>query len=484
MGCRWSRWPRVTARGAAALGELGLSVGFCIGVLFVLYGFYAFAYAEISGSDPAIAYFSPRFAASDGQAYVLSLLLAGLLLLAFDQQDRDRRERMADVLDARPVSNVAVLFGRLGGIVLAAWLPLAVACVLIELFGFGARASGLGFGEPVEPYAQAAFVLLDALPVMVLWVAVVLFLSTVLRGRLAVLAVAVALIAVQMWAYASAPAYLAVALSPLFTNVGWASDMLPRFADTSTVVQRGAGLLGAGGLVLLGAAMSQRADGVRVRRRVAAGLALVVLGVAGPVWLAAEAKADNRLRSDWLARHQAASETAVPDVARLTGDVWIAPGAELRETIEVDFTAPAGAVAFSLNPGMRIEDLRLNGEPVPFRHDGGLLEIAVRPPLAVTRLHKLEMTAAGVPDTRFAHLDSAVEWRHRSVTNRLGLLGRESLIFDRRYVALMPDAAWLPRAGTKAWSQGHQTDFFTLDLAVHVPGWMVGGRAWSSAPRV
>ena len=91
-------------------------------------------------------------------------------------------------------------------------------------------------------------------------------------------------------------------------------------------------------------------------------------------------------------------------------------------------------------------------------------------------MHRLELTAAGVPDSRFAHLHSAVDWRQRPVTNRLGLLGRESLIFDRRYVALMPDAAWLPRAGSNAGSQGHQTDFFTLDLAVHVPGgWSVAG---------
>lgn len=466
-------------RGARRRWRTWLSVGFGIAVLFVLYGFYAFAYDVMSGSDPVMAYFSPRFAASYGQAYVLWLLLAGLLLVAFDVRHRDRRERMADVLDARPGSNVAVLFGRLVGVVFAAWLPLAIACVLIQLFGFGARASGLGFGEPVEPYAQAAFVLLEALPVMVLWVAVVLFLSAVLRGRLAVLAGAVVLLAVQMWAFASAPVYLATAVSPLSANVGWASDMLPRFADASTVLQRGAGLLVAGGLVLLAAAMRQRPDGVRARRRVAPGLVLVALGVAGTVWLAGDAEADSRLRSDWLARHQGVSGTAVPDVVRLTGEMWVAPGIELRETVAVEFTVRVDAatgIAFSLNPGMRVEDLRLNGEAVSFRHDRGLLVITASPRLSPARMHKLELTAAGIPDARFAHLDGAVDWRHRPVTNRLGLLGHQGLIFDRRYVALMPDAAWLPRAGPNAASEGRETDFFTLDLAVRVPaGWSVAG---------
>ena len=341
-----AEWDAVVAvaasdlRGARRRWRTWLGVGVGIAVLFVLYGFYAVVHAEISGSDPAMAYYSPRFAASHGQAYVLWLLLAGVLLLAFDLTHRDRRERLADVLDARPVSNVAVLSGRLVGVVLTAWLPLATACGLIQLFGFAARASDLWFGEPVEPYAQAAFLLLDALPVMVLWAAAILFLSAVLRGRLAVLACAVALLAAQIWAYANAPADLAAAASPLTANIGWASDMVPRFADTPFVVQRGAGLLVAGGLLLLAAAGTQRADGVRARPRVATGLVLVALGVVGPGWLAVDAAADNRLRSDWLAKHEGVSGTAVPDVIRLTGDVWIVPGAELRETIEVDFTAP------------------------------------------------------------------------------------------------------------------------------------------------
>ncbi len=481
-------WPGLDAAVAVATSELRgarrrwrtwLCVGVGIAVLFVLHGFYAYAHAEMSGSEAAMAFFSPRFGASYGQAYVLWLLLAGLLLVAFDGRHRDRRERMADVLDARPVSNMAVLFGRLAGIVLAAWLPLAAACALIQVLGLGARASGLWFGQPVEPYAQAAFMFLDALPVMVLWVAATLFLSSVFRGRLAVVAVAIVLLAVQMWAHTSAPAYLATVVSPLSAKVGWASDMVPRFADAASVVQRAAGLLVAIGLVVLAAALDRRADGVNKRRPVAMGLALAALGVAVTVWLGVNVEAGNRLRSDWLARHEHASQAAVPDLVRLTGNVHIVPGDELRATIELRFSVPTDSetgVAFSLNPGMQVEDLYLDGNPTSFHHEQGLLVIEISPSLSLTPLHTLEMTVAGVPDARFAYLDSAVDWRHRPVTNRIGLLGTESLIFDRRYVALMPDGAWLPRAGPNVASRGRGTDFFTLDLAVRVPaGWSVAG---------
>ena len=465
-------------RGARRRWRTWLCVGVGVVVLFVLNGFYTYAHAEMSG-DAAMAFFSPRFGASYGQAYVLWLLLAGLLLVAFDVPHRDRRERMADVLDARPVSNVAVLFGRLAGIVLAAWLPLAAACALIQVLGLGARVSGLWFGQPVEPYAQAAFVFLDALPVMVLWVAAILFLSAFLRGRLAVMAVAVVVLSVQMWAHTSAPAYLAAVVSPLSANVGWASDMVPRLADATSLVQRAAGLLAAVGLVVLAAAADRRADGANTRRRVAMGLSLAALGVTVTVLLGVNAESGNRLRSDWLARHGQASQAAVPDLVRLTGDIHVVPGDELRAALEMHFRVhanPVKAVVFSLNPGMQVEDLHLDGKSVFFRHDHGLLVIESSSSLSGTRLHTLELTVAGVPDARFAYLDSAVDWQHRPVTNRIGLLGTESLIFDRRYVALMPDGAWLPRAGPNVASGGRGTDFFTMDLAVRVPaGWSVAG---------
>ena len=50
----------------------------------------------------------------------------------------------------------------------------------------------------------------------------------------------------------------------------------------------------------------------------------------------------------------------------------------------------------------------------------------------------MTLRAAGVPDERFAYLDSAVDWRRRPPTNHLPLLGTESALFDHRFVALMP----------------------------------------------
>ena len=466
-------------RGALRRWRIWLCVGPGIATLFAVYGFYAYAHAELSDAEAVMAYFSPRFAASYGNAYVLWLLLVGVLFLAYDLADRDRRERIDEVIDARSVSTVGLLSGRLVGVVLAAWLPLAVACGLIQLYGFAARETGLRLGEPVEPAAQAAFVFLDAFPVMTLWVAIILFLRSTLRRRWAVLAAAVALLASQMWLFASAPAYLSAATSPLAASVGWASDMLPRFADATSSVQRGASLLVAAALVVSAAAADRRADGVPRARRLATGLALAAVGVAAMSWLGIRGEETNRTRSEWLAEHRRAATAAVlPDVQRLTGVVRMQPGNLLSVDLVLEFVLddpPGGAVTFTLNPGMRVEHLRLDGQPASYRHSQGLLTID-RGSAWVGTPYSLALRASGVPDERFAYLDSATDWRLRPVANRLGLLGSKSVIFDARYVALMPGSAWLPRSGTIIARPDHAPDFYSLDLAVEVPdGWSVAG---------
>ena len=466
-------------RSASRRWRTWLCVGAGVGVLFAVHGFYAYAHAELSGAEAAMAYFSPRFAASYGNAYVLWVLLVGLLFLAFDLTHRDRRERVAEVLDARPVSNIALLSGRLVGVMLAAWLPLAVACGLIQLSGYAARAMGLWFGEPVEPAAQAAFVFLDALPVMALWVAAILFMNATVRRRWAVLAAAVALLVAQAWLHAGAPAYLAAASSPLAANVGWASDMLPLFADATTAVQRGANLLIAAALVMFAALAERRPDGRPPTRRLAIGVALAAVGIVGMSWLGLRGEATNRIRGEWLAEHRrAAGAVSLPDVLHMTGVVRVLPGELLSLDVVVEFVLDEGSadVTFRLNPGMRIEHLLLDDRPARYRYRHGLLTMRRGPASLGAARHTLALEASGVPDERFAYLDSAVDWRLRPVTNWLGLLGRESLVFDTRYAALMPGTDWLPRSGPGIAGPDRATDFFSLDLAVEVPqGWLVAG---------
>lgn len=130
----------------------------------------------------------------------------------------------------------------------------------------------------------------------------------------------------------------------------------------------------------------------------------------------------------------------------------------------------------SFNPGMRVERIELGGQVAAFRHRDGLLEIELPESSATEHGVTISLTASGIPDSRFAYLDSAAEWLRRPPANQLRLLGTEPALFDHGFVALMPGTAWLPIAGPNLDQAGGGADFFIVDLTVAAPrGWLIAG---------
>ena len=58
---------------------------------------------------------------------------------------------------------------------------------------------------------------------------------------------------------------------------------------------------------------------------------------------------------------------------------------------------------------MRVEALKVGGEPVTFTHTEGLLAAALPEPLAAGSSIVMSLQAQGVPDPSFGYLDSVVD---------------------------------------------------------------------------
>ena len=69
----------------------------------------------------------------------------------------------------------------------------------------------------------------------------------------------------------------------------------------------------------------------------------------------------------------------------------------------------ASDVVFSLNPGLTIDELKVNGEDTSFVHENGLLSLKTPDTLATDREIVVSVNATGVPDPEFAYLDSAID---------------------------------------------------------------------------
>ena len=82
--------------------------------------------------------------------------MVALVFLAFDLRQRDERERIAEALDSRGVSNLAIVGGRLAAIVLMILLTLFAALLLVQAVGTIGRTVGW-WVDPIEPVATFTF---------------------------------------------------------------------------------------------------------------------------------------------------------------------------------------------------------------------------------------------------------------------------------------------------------------------------------------
>ena len=447
------------------LALLALAAG---GAAFVFYHHAALQFYSVGHYSGNIV--PGRFLMAGYAACFFVPLLAGVVFLAFDHRQRDRAAGVIEALDARPVSNLAFFVGRLMALVAAMWLVCAVFVGLMQAAGIVADrwlgSHGLdSWLGPVEPWSLLAFLFVDAPSTLVLWGALVLFLATVLRNRLAVALAGLALLALYAWLLLYAPLRVLPALSIFSGFESFASDMLPRLLTFEVAAQRGAQLLLGIGLIALGAVCYARSDRPARASGIVCGLASLAAGASAIALLAQSALALQQQRDEWRSVHVAHRNVPAPDLLSLSADVSIAPAEALRVDSSLDLALPANSqLVLSLNPGMAVSEVELNGRPVAHRHEDGLLHVeGAQPGTNAT----LRVVAEGVPEQHFAYLDSIIDPLALGVADgHFRTLGTEAMVFSEHYAALLPGLKWLPTPGVNL--EG-APDFHDLDLRLDVP---------------
>ena len=425
-----------------------------------------------SAEYPLVGFLGPPFFMSRFGIYLLVLALSGALLIA------SRFDGMADAVAIRPASNLMLLGGRTLALAATTWLSMAAAQAVAQ--GIGAATRGFDEDAFIEPFSIACFLVVDALPATMFWCALVVLLHVVLRRHLLVILAGLTLLAL-FWSALSLPAWVQSTVVPVVALQRHVSEITPWFVDVWTVLQRGSMLsCGAGALMLAARLHRRREDGGSSRW--SPGTLFALAGGLGLGCVALHEAERNDRREKWAAAHELVSRASVGfDVEGVAGQVLIEPGVELGIDIVLRLNTHRNlqALVFSLNPAMRIADVRVAQQEAAFRHEDGLLTVDLSAPVAAGATLTLGVVASGVPDSDFAYLDSAVDPRRVAGSNSIRLLGTEALIFDRAYMALMPATFWLPAAGAnygREDSSRRPTDFFDVDLAVDVPAtWHVAG---------
>ena len=335
-----------------------------------------------------------------------------------------------------------------------------------------------GVPEPPELVSLLTFLLLDAPVALLVWGSLVMALAAAPRSRWIAVAVALALLGLFLYAVFNTPLYLLPAFSGI-ANLGLAgSEILPRWPAAEDFAARVAGLILAGGFLLAAAGALPRRDAVPHTRRFGIAACLLVIGAAGIAALALQAQAVHDERRTWAQTHRALRDAPRLDVERISGQVRVEPGRRLAIDVEVAAHAPFSAsldvLQFSLNPGMSVEAVQVDGATAAHSHEDGLLTVTPAQRLAANAPVVVAIQASGIPDQRFGYLDSAVDAMAETLFgNPMVLLGEQASLFSANYVALMPTVRWLPAAGA---NYAAPADFFELALAVELPaGWRAAG---------
>ena len=450
-------------------------------------------HSTLSSYSGSVGTISPRFLISTIGMLYSAVFLVGTIFIAFDVRARDIRERVVEVLDSKPISNLELIAGKFTGIFISSWIPMVVLAIFTQAVNLILKGFNIPVGETIEVFSLFTFLFIMAVPALSFIIALVFFITLLVRNRLAATIILLFLIIFSYWAALNLP----LASGMLFDIIGissmdFASDILPHLATAAGWLQRLSVLFAAFSLLGFSAVIHPRLESGS-RKKLAAGSFITMIAallLAGGVY--SKNTGDLNIVGTWKHAHGAVLNEILPDVKKISGDVKIDPGKDLYLDLDITFGAPDGRslekALFTLNPGQEVKSITdSSGKPISFTHENGLLEIGLPNPLKQGEEITVHVTVQGKPDNRFAFLYSdtnpltikLLQVRILAVGVAHGILGTEAGLFDKSFVALMPGLRWLPVSGSEKGRDDHTVrpvDYFDLDLKVDLPeGWLAAG---------
>src|SRR5690606_24890449 len=285
-----------------------------------------------------------------------AIFTIGIVFIAFDVRARDVRERIVEVLDCRPVSNLELILGRFFALFQLAWFPVLFLCLWLNGLGWLLPRLGAPIGHTIELDAVINFATLVTIPSFFFTISLVFLVTLLVRNR--VLAVVLSFAVLGLLGYGLAR--LPISAYPLVDNFGltvaapFPTDMTSRISTLEGWLQRGGFLIIGCAFLGLCAAIHPRLDDSNRKRTALVSVAILAAGIA---LLVASSLSLSGITVDpqWVAAHTAVENQPEPDIVRIDAAVSIDPGKNLQAEVQLDIQAPANTrldrALFTLNPG-------------------------------------------------------------------------------------------------------------------------------------
>ncbi len=408
-----------------------------------------------------------------GNVKLLNLYLGVVAaFLATEFVKRDRREDTAQTLFVHSFSNLDYVAGKILGVVTVfAALELAVLVVAGVLHRFYAPAP---FTWP--PYALA--VLAAALPTLIFTIGLAMMLVTLLRSQAVVLVLLVGLGILSLTVLGDRYFYF-FDFFAFHIPLMW-SDFVGAGNQRQLLLVRSTHLLFGLACIAVTPLLSSRLPQSKLAN-VATGLAAVAC-LGGAAWTGT-----TYMRSQWAALEYreklrqvsaAAAERPAPTVVECRLEVEHA-GEHLALAVDLAVTnrnqGALDTLVFTLNPGLKVEEIAAEGVALAFRRNEHILHVAPPAALANGDTCRLRIAYAGSIDQRFCYLDVERERYEGAYRFFLHTIPKIYAAVTTDFLHLTPEAGWYPRGGlplgTAFPRPGHR-DYARYQISVAVPeGW-------------
>lgn len=456
---------------------------FCAGILVNSFVYFMASSAVSSGN----VLNSPLMIPYQLYPTLIGLFAIWVIFLAFDVRSRDKRDRLDEVIGTLPVSNLELVFGRATGITVLMMIPTVALIALYWIGGVVVRITwpDAGVREP-ELYVTLATLLIDLVPNILFWVALVMMITLLVRLRVIAAAIALGLLGATIWAQNNLPIYVLNFINTYTAAHFLPSFVSPTFTNLEIIPHRLGMLFLSFAFLCIAAALYPRLDRVNKPRLLIAGVVLICLGSLSLFLVHLQFQGQYKSRVEMAATHEPYAEVHQVDLDSLNGRVELSPGDATAANYSLELTALQSLrsddeIIMSFNPGYEIQSMRLNGRDTNFRFENGLLAIAVPTPIERSQQIELEVVAQGDLNKNFAYLDTAVDMLSSDVFQAFGLLfqGADAYINSSHYIALLPDLGWYPIPGAhfnRELKHVRPRDFFEMNLEVVIPSdWHVAG---------
>lgn len=421
-----------------------------------------------------------------------NMLFAILLIwFCYDFLSRDRQVRVEGVLHSRPPSTFSLVWGKfLGAFITVALIAIALIPLATLVFALVAAviksfAPWIVFRTyfPVVPYLVQVFAI--TLPSMAFVIALVFFLATVTRSRVAAILIAHAYVLVDFIAFLFFGYWLRIEYVPIVDFTGY--GLLSFYSDLSGFSDLHLVLLHRGYVIALTLLLLALTAWLHPRlhqagrvsgpvRLTALACALLCLGYAG--FTVARGHGSIAAREEAKAEQQGLVERPLTTVTHyamevdLTRDHRLDAAATL--TVRNDNDEPQEQLTFVLNSGLDVDEVAApGGEPLDYERGLTVLTVNI-PPLAPGAETDLRLAWHGGIDTPTLFLNSALEINELkgNQRNNTAILGDRPAQIKRRCTYLVPQVRWYPSPNVDygyAYPERNRANFATTELTVTVP---------------